>query len=199
MPVLTSWLEQYGAWGYLFVFLTSTFESLAFIGLIVPGGNFAMVVGILCSYDFFGFWRMVWMSTIGAIIGDILSFYLGKWSTRFFKPDSRWLNSKYLERGEEFFIKHGGKSVFLGRFVGPIRPIIPFVAGMFSMSFWRFMVYNALSAFIWSVYFLGIGYWGGEYWKILPGWTERSVLFLIPLISVLVAWVVLKKRKKETE
>lgn len=194
-------MEQNEAWGYIITLLVSMGESLAFAGLLIPGGNIAIGIGILISYGFFGFWKMIWMSTLGAIIGDILSFYLGKWSKKFFKKDSRVMKLEYLENGEKFFKRHGGKSVFLGRFIGPLRPIIPFVAGMFSMKFGKFMFYNATSAFLWSILFLGSGYFGGEWWKTLESFKMKMLLFILPTVFVLIAmWLAKeKKEKKEAE
>ncbi|OGZ03005.1 MAG: hypothetical protein A2430_02980 [Candidatus Liptonbacteria bacterium RIFOXYC1_FULL_36_8] len=181
-------------WGYFFAFAISFLESLAFVGLAVPGGNLALVMGISTAYHFFGFWTMILISTLGAIFGDVASFYFGKWSVKFFRPDSKILNLKYLNRGEEFFIRHGGKSVFLGRFAGPIRPIIPYIAGLFSMSFRWFMFYNITSAFLWSLLFIGGGYFGGHSWKMINNWSMKIVLFVFPTLVVVIVGFLLKKK-----
>ncbi|MFA5173149.1 MAG: DedA family protein [Candidatus Paceibacterota bacterium] len=193
------WLEHHESFGYLAVFLISAAESMAFVGLLIPGGNLAIGMGVLTSYGFFGFWRMILLSTIGAIVGDVISFYLGKWVKRFFKKGSKILKLNYLEIGEKFFIRHGGKSVFIGRFVGPMRPVIPFVAGMFSMRFWKFMFYNATSAFLWSLLFLTSGFLGGEWWKKLESLTMKMLLFVLPTVFILIAMWLARERKQKKE
>jgi len=122
-----------GLWGYWLVLLVSLLESLVLAGEIVPGAALVIFAGFLSAQGFLDIGDLIWFAAIGAILGDGLSFYLGTKGTHFFRSENKFLKVAHLERGESFFHKHGSKSIFLGRFVGPLRPIIPFIAGLSKM------------------------------------------------------------------
>ena len=121
-------------WGYLVIFLVSLLESLAFVGIFIPGTVVIVFAGFAAAQGYLQVAAVLWFAAIGAIVGDALSFSLGKRGTRLFRNEHKILRAAHLERGEKFLKQHGSKSVFLGRFIGPIRPIIPFVAGMLKMN-----------------------------------------------------------------
>jgi undecaprenyl-diphosphatase len=98
---------------------------------------------------------------LGGVLGDAASFYLGKRGVGLFGKDNKIFKLDYLEKGERFFKKYGNKSVFLARFFGPIRPVVPFVAGIFRMRTRTFFVYNILSALLAAPVYVGIGYFFG--------------------------------------
>jgi len=135
-------IEHFHLLGYWVVLFVSILESLAFVGIAIPGTTFIILVGFISAKGYLSLTNLIWFAAIGAIIGDVLSYYLGRHTKKFFKDDSKIFKSKYLEKGRSFFEKYGGRSVFLGRFIGPIRPIIPFVAGMFKMDRKRFLLWN---------------------------------------------------------
>ncbi len=134
-------------------------------------------------------WSMLLAGFIGAVLGDSVSFILGQVFHRHIRG---WWpfrsHPKWLEQGEEFFHKHGGISIALGRFIGPIRPVIPVVAGMLNMPARYFYLVNILSSLVWSPVYLIPGYLVGAsvYWQeYLP----------VSLISVLagmlgLAWLI---------
>ncbi|RDH85423.1 MAG: phosphoesterase PA-phosphatase [endosymbiont of Escarpia spicata] len=137
------------------VFLVAFSESVAVVGLLVPGVVMMFGFGALVATGTLAFWPVFWWAVGGAIAGDGLSFWLG----RHYKDrlHNLWPFSRHpetLQRGTEFFRKYGGKSVAIGRFFGPVRAIIPLVAGMLEMSAWRFFFANSLSALIWAPAYL---------------------------------------------
>jgi membrane protein DedA with SNARE-associated domain/membrane-associated phospholipid phosphatase len=148
---LVAWIgahPQAAAW---VIGIVAMAESLAFVGLIVPGALLMFAAGALIANGTLPFWPLVVAGVLGAILGDGLSFWLG----RRYRDRVRelWPFAKHpelLERGERFFRRHGGASVVFGRFVGPIRPIIPIVAGMLGMPPGRFYLTNFLSALAWA-------------------------------------------------
>jgi membrane protein DedA with SNARE-associated domain len=127
-------IEHFQFLGYWVVLLISLLESLAFVGIVVPGSTFIVFVGALTARGYWDLADMIWFAAVGAILGDGISFLLGKKGKFLFTEDNRIFKASYLAKGEIFFKKHGVKSVFLGRFIGPIRPVIPFIAGL---SEWR--------------------------------------------------------------
>lgn len=158
-------------------------ESLAFIGLFVPGTVFVVFMGFLAAQGNFHFIDVVIFAAFGAVFGDVVSFFIGSKGKNFFKKDFFIFRVSYIEKGERFFSRHGNKSVFLGRFLGPIRPIIPFIAGLVKMDFRRFLFWNILSAIGWATLYVSLGYFFGAAWGIVQLWTTRLGVFLAIIIS----------------
>ncbi len=186
---------------YWIVLFVAVAESLAFIGLIIPGTFFIILVGFLAASGVLDLGDLIWFAAAGAILGDGISFYLGRQGIGLFKKESRIFRLDYLEKGERFFRQYGGKSVFLGRFIGPIRPVIPFVAGILKMRRRDFFLYNIASAFLWAPGCLLLGYFFGGIWKTIVLWSTRAELFLLVIFIIigvfsLVKWLVMKKGKR---
>tara|TARA_R110002072_G_scaffold90500_4_gene202414 strand:- start:9514 stop:11007 length:1494 start_codon:yes stop_codon:yes gene_type:complete len=160
---LLEWLKLNPNWLLLGIFLISLIESLALAGIIVPGVLLLFLVATVAGHLDSSITAILLAGFLGAIAGDGISFYLG----HFFKDSIPrwWPFSRYpetLKMGERFFYKHGGKSIMLGRFIGPIRPILPLTAGMFGMSQLRFAAFNSISALIWAPFYLLPGYLTGK-------------------------------------
>ncbi|MDQ2694402.1 MAG: VTT domain-containing protein, partial [Pseudomonadota bacterium] len=149
------WVAAHPNWVGLIVFLTAMGESLAIVGMVVPGAAMMFGFGALIALGHLDFWTAFGLSVAGAVAGDGLSFWLGralKDRLRAVWPFSR--HPKLLARGEVFFLRHGGKSVLLGRFFGPVRAVIPAVAGMLGMPGGRFLLVNVASALLWAPAYL---------------------------------------------
>jgi len=140
------------------LFLIALIESLLVVGLLLPGGMMMIVAGALIAAGHLSFTLTVCATILGAILGDGISFWLGHHYGD--KLHQRWPFTRYpqlWQRGHDFFAKHGGKSVFLGRFIGPIRPLIPAVAGVMGMPSAYFLLMNILSAALWAPVYLAPG------------------------------------------
>ncbi len=175
-----------GIFGYWLLAFFSFLESIAFVGTFIPGAIIIGFFGFLSGQDFFDFGDLIWYAAIGAIIGDIVSYYLGKHGKKLFKPTSRIFKSSYIEMGEKFFKKHGPKSIFLGRFLAIIRPNISFIAGLFKMDVKKFYFYNITSAFLWALLYLTIGYFIGQTTTTVVFWSTRVSLFVLVLLAFLI-------------
>jgi membrane protein DedA with SNARE-associated domain/membrane-associated phospholipid phosphatase len=146
-----NWITAHPAWAGLAVFIISFSESLLVVGLLVPGVAMMFGIGTLVAMGALNLWLTLAWAAAGAVAGDGLSFWLG----HHYQDHLRelWPIRRYpalMTRGEQFFHRHGGKSVLFGRFVGPVRPIIPAVAGMLGMPPSRFIIVNVLSAAMWA-------------------------------------------------
>ena len=151
MRPIIDWVHNNPGWSGLVVFLISLWESLAIIGLLIPGTMVMTAIGALVGAGVLPAYAIIIWAILGAIAGDSISYRIGY----FFKDHiiDFWPFSRYqwlLEKGEQFFVAHGGKSVFIGRFVGPVRPIIPVIAGMMKMRPRNFIIYNIISAVLWA-------------------------------------------------
>lgn len=172
--------------GYWLLLLVALFESLVAVGLILPGSTLVVFMGALAARGYWDLADLIWFATVGAILGDGISYLLGKRGKILFAENSRLFKQSYLEKGEEFFNKHGGKSVFLGRFFGPLRAVIPFIAGISRMSPRQFYFWNILSAVAWASSHLIAGYLLGNAWNMVEVWSGRVGLFLATVVLFLI-------------
>ncbi|HEX6138586.1 MAG TPA: phosphatase PAP2 family protein [Casimicrobiaceae bacterium] len=171
------------------VFAGSFLESLAVVGTIAPGSSIVFAGGVLVGLGALDPWQTAAVAIAGAILGDGSSYWLG----RHYHDAlcSRWPLRKYpalLERGRVYFAAHGGKSVFLGRFFGPVRAIVPIVAGMSSMPAGHFYAMNVASAFAWAAAHLVPGALFGASLEIAGAVSSRLVVLLALLLAA--SWAI---------
>jgi membrane protein DedA with SNARE-associated domain/membrane-associated phospholipid phosphatase len=193
LPNLFDWLQQNPLISLLFVFLVACGESLAVVGLIVPGALLMVGFGALIALDYLAFGPTVIAAILGAITGDGISYWLGVKYNR--NLVGIWPFTRYpdlLSRGELFFQRHGGKSVLLGRFVGPLRPIIPAIAGMLHMPMRQFFLINIFSALLWAPLYLLPGIIFGASLELASEFAGRFTLLLVGLVFGLwlIVWLI---------
>lgn len=186
---LIEWLRVNPQWSFFITFFISMLESLAIIGSIVPGSVTMTALGILAGSGVMAVDLTLIAATLGAMVGDNLSYAIGYYYRDNLKQI--WPFSRYpgwVDYGGDFFKKHGGKSVFIGRFVGPLRSLIPVIAGMMRMKQGRFFVANFLSAVLWSIGHIMPGVLIGSASSELS--TEAATrLFLLVLLALVVIWL----------
>ncbi len=178
------WLQSHIAISLFLVFIISLFESLAFVGLLVPGSLMMTAAGILVGVEILPAWPTLFAAILGAIVGDGLSYRVGY----YFKDSihNMWpfrAYPKFLLKGEQFFAAHGGKSVFLARF-SPVRPVVPVIAGMMRMNTWRFFFSNVTSAILWAPAYILPGILIGLAALQFP--PEVATRFILVMLSALV-------------
>lgn len=151
LAAFSQWLITHPDWAGLAVFLIALSESLVVAGLLVPGALLMLGIGALVATGALSLWPVLGLAVAGAIVGDGISFWLGH---HYHQRVRAWWpfrnHPQLLEHGERFIRGHGGKSVFIARFVGPVRPLVPVVAGMLGMPPGRFYAINLLSALLWA-------------------------------------------------
>ncbi|MGF6771481.1 membrane protein DedA with SNARE-associated domain/membrane-associated phospholipid phosphatase [Paraburkholderia sp. GAS199] len=144
-------LAGHPAWTLTVVFLAAFLEAIAVIGTFIPGSTAMFFAGALAGTGSLSLgWALAW-AVAGAIAGDGLSFWLGsRYKDRIVQLWPFCKHPQILDAGHHFFQKHGAKSVVFARFIGPLRAIVPVVAGMLGMSPARFYAMNVLSALLWA-------------------------------------------------
>lgn len=185
---LMEWISLHPMWSGVVIFLVAMAESLAIVGLLVPGVVIMFGIGALISVGAIGFWSAMAWAVAGAVTGDSLSFWLGRHYQQ--QLTSHWPFSRHpktLQRGIAFFQRYGGKSVAIGRFFGPVRAIIPLVAGMMDMSPGRFLLANLLSALVWAPAYLLPGIVFGASLELASEVALRLVVLL--LLLALLTWL----------
>lgn len=188
-PIL-DWIANHPHWSGFIVFLISLSESLAVVGLVVPGVVMMTAIGGMMGAGILPFWLTLMWAILGAIVGDGISYWLGyhyHQHLRDFWPFKQFPG--LLARGEAFFHKHGGKSIIFGRFVGPVRPMIPVIAGMLDMKPKRFLFFNILSAIVWAPLYSLPGILIGASLGSLSPKAAHRVGFLI-LFVLLLLWLI---------
>ena len=147
---LVGFIAAHAIWAGPIMFLVCFGESLAFLSLVFPGTSILLATGALIPSGAVPFWPVLIFSMLGATLGDSISYYVGRrfgHSVEHVWPFAR--NPHLLLRGIKFFERHGDKSVFIGRFFGPIRAVIPLAAGLMKMPAKAFWIANVTSATVW--------------------------------------------------
>jgi undecaprenyl-diphosphatase len=193
--VLTSVGSTLGPWTYLLVGALAFAETGAFVGLVVPGETAILVGGVVAGQgeiDIIALIAIVW---VAATLGDLVSYMFGRRLGRAFivrHGPKVQITPERLATVETFFDKHGGKAIFLGRFVGLVRAIAPFLAGSSKMPLRRFLPYDILGAGLWGTTFCLLGFF---FWRSLDKVLEiakQGALALACVIAVgaAIVWVV---------
>jgi len=185
---LLNWMSANPGWAGFWVFVMSFVESLAFVGILIPGIIILFGLGALISLgalDMLPIW--LWGS-LGAFAGDIISYAIGR---RYRSHLAEvWPFSKFprmLERGRDYFSVHGPKSVVVGRFIGPLRPVIPVTAGMLGLAPRRFLLVDIPACIVWTPSYLIPGMLFGASLEVASEYTGR--LSLVLLIGAVVLWL----------
>ncbi|MFN3580228.1 MAG: DedA family protein [Pseudomonas sp.] len=196
---LLGWLSDHQQWLGLSILIITLLESLAIAGLLVPGVVLLLATTAMAGGTGMPLTTVLLWAYCGAVIGDMLSFALG----RYFHQDIRRLgvfrkHPQWINRGETFFRRYGVLSILLGRFIGPIRPIIPMIAGMFDMPVWRFVTVNLLSALLWAPVYIIPGYLAGHAagWEV-PEFFWHQTLGLLAAASALLILALLALSKQQ--
>lgn len=172
-------LGTLGDWTYLLAFAASLVESLAFVGILIPGSAIVVLAGFSAAQDIVHPITLMLFVAVGAIIGDGLSYYLGTRSTGLFKSDNKFFKTSHLDKSKIYFEKHGNKSIFFARFIGPLRPFVPFLAGVSRMKVSVFIFWNVLSGALWSFCFVLLGYFFGQAFRTIEIWLSRVSFVVI--------------------
>ncbi len=155
---IIEFVRQHQAWAAPVVFALAFGESLAFISLLVPAWAALVGIGALIGPSGISFWPVWIAGSIGAALGDWLSYWVGLKvgpAVANIWPLSR--HPDLIPKGEAFVKKWGVLAIFIGRFFGPLRASVPLVAGIFGMPYWRFQLANFSSAFLWAGVLLTLG------------------------------------------
>jgi membrane protein DedA with SNARE-associated domain len=201
LQTLLDLVGRLGPWSYLVIFLAAALECAAFVGLVVPGESLLLASGFFAHEGILSLTAVIGAAGVGAILGDNLGYQLGR------RLGREWLlrhgrrvgvTERRLGRAERFFARQGPKAVFVGRFVGFARALVPFVAGASRMPLGRFIAYDALGAVIWTVGTAVLGYAVGASWRTAERWIGWGGL-AIGAAVVVAALVVWRRRRSRAD
>jgi membrane protein DedA with SNARE-associated domain len=203
---LQRWVEELGDavgnWAYAIVGLLAFLETGAFVGLVAPGETFVILGGVLAGEGTLGYVELLGVVWLMAFLGDLTSFYLGRRLGRAFlvKHGPRFkITERRLTQVEAFFDKHGGKAVVIGRFLGFIRAVAPFVIGSSGVRARRFVPYSVIGSGLWAALFVTLGY---VFWQSLDQlltWAKQGAFVFGTVIVMVVAVVTVSHWLREPE
>lgn len=176
---LATIVSQYGAWTYAILFLIIFCETGLVVTPFLPGDSLLFATGALAAATDLDVIVLFVLLTIAAILGDAVNYWVGKTiGERLFDGRIRYLKREHLDRTHAFYEKYGGKTIVIARFVPIVRTFAPFVAGMGSMSYSKFAMYNVGGGILWIGSLLFAGYMFGN----LPIVRDNFGLVIIAII-----------------
>lgn len=177
-------IEQYGPWIYLILFLVVFCETGLVVTPFLPGDTLLFAAGIFAHEDNGGLniWLLYLVFAGAALCGDNVNYQVGRLLGRklFNKPKSRFFKRENLDKTHEFLERHGPKAIILARFVPIVRTFMPFVAGMGTMTFSRFIGYSIAGALFWVLVCVTAGYLFGN----IPVVKENFAIAVLGLVAV---------------
>lgn len=193
---LTDLAKEYGVWTYLLLFVVIFCETGLVVTPFLPGDSLIFVIGALSANGELNLKFIVLVLFLAAVMGDTANYHIGKFigPKIFHKENVRFLKKEYLMRTHEFYEKHGGKTIIIARFIPIIRTFAPFVAGMGSMAYWRFISYNIIGAVMWVTLFVFAGYFFGNIPAVEENFT--FVIFAIVFLSLVPGVITFIKNKR---
>lgn len=192
-------VSNYKTWTYLILFIIIFAETGFVVTPFLPGDSLLFAAGAIIAKPESNLSIVLTciLLIVAAILGDLVNYHIGKYiGPKAFSGKYRLLKKEYLEKTQQFYYKHGGKTIIYARFIPIIRTFAPFVAGIGTMSYLRFAAYNVVGGIAWVVSFLLLGYFFGGLPVVKDNFTY--VIFGIIIVSVLppVFEVIRERRKK---
>ena len=172
--------------GYLGVFIIIFAESGLFFGFFLPGDSLLFTAGLLSSQGYFNITLLIFIITTAAILGDQIGYLFGKkFGPKIFNRDeSFYFQKRYIVDAENFYKKHGKKTILLARFFPIIRTFVPILAGVGKMNYGTFVTYNIAGGLLWGIGITLLGYFLGE---SVPNVDKYliPILLLVVIVSIL--------------
>jgi membrane-associated protein len=175
-------ITEYGFWTYLILFVIVTFESGLVVTSFLPGDSLLFVAGLSAASGLLNIFWLIGLFCLAGFLGNTLNYWVGHHigvkvlRERF--PDL--VKKEYLDRTERYFEKFGGKTIFIARFIPLLRTFAPFLAGVSSMNYRKFLLFSILSAALWSMFMPSVGYLFGT-----TPWVRDHIVWFIYGIAIL--------------
>lgn len=173
---------QHGPWMYALLALIIFAETGLVVLPFLPGDSLLFLGGTVVAAAGLNVHLLVAALALAAILGDSVNYSIGRYigPKVFQRPDSRWLRQDHLRRTQEFYDRYGGVTIIIGRFIPIIRTFAPFLAGVASMAYGRFLTYNVIGGVLWTGSLVYAGYLFGN----IP-WVKQNLSIIVVAIVVL--------------
>jgi len=187
--------------GYVGVMILMALESMI---APVPSEAVMPFAGFLIHENKFSFAGVIFFSTLGSIIGSLISYFMGTWGgrplvNRFGKY--LLLDKHHLDMTERFFGKYGDRTIFISRFIPVVRHLISIPAGVGKMNLAKFSIYTLIGAGLWNAFLTYLGYYLKENWHVVKHYSEIVDIFVVIILAGMVIFVVFhyKSRLKKAK
>ena len=191
---LATIISDYGAWTYGILFAVIFVETGLVVMPFLPGDSLLFAAGTFAALGSLNVWFLIGLMAVPAVVGDAVNYSIGHYlGDRAY--NIKWIKREYLDKTHAFFEKHGGKAIFLARFVPIVRTFAPFVAGIGKMSYSYFATYNVVGGITWVFTFTLLGYFFGNIPFVKQNF--ELVIIVIILISVVPMFVEWWKHRRE--
>ena len=195
---LAAIIAAYGVWTYPLLFLIIFAETGLVLAPILPGDSLLFAAGVLARQGYLNILLLFLLLSFASILGDTVNYAIGNYlGPKVFREKSRFFKQEYLCRTQEFYEKHGGKTIILARFIPIIRTFAPFVAGVGKMNYVRFLGFNLVGGLLWVT----VGLFSGYLFGGLPFVKDHFSLVIIMVVLISLSPVIFEyiryKFKKE--
>ena len=183
------------------VFLLPALESSVFLGFVIPGETAVVVGGFLAYEHKVSLPGVLAAAILGAIVGDSVGFWVGeRWGdTLLTKLPRKLIKPEHVEQGKQSIHRLGGRAVFAGRWVSVLRALVPGLCGTSRMRYGTFLLWNAIGGVTWATVYILVGYLAGSAWQRVEHYTSVVSYSLLGAILVVLAGVVLLRRRRQRE
>lgn len=201
-----------GLTGLIISFATAVIAKTSYVGITflmtlesmvapVPSEAVMPFAGFLWYDRKLTFLGIIIASTLGSIIGSLISYYIGAYGGRpLVKRFGKYvlLNEHHLDKTEQFFLKHGEKTIFISRFIPIIRHLISIPAGVGRMRLGKFILYTTIGAGLWNAFLTWLGFQLRDKWEIIRHYTEIIDIIIICAIVAGILYLIIKRRKRQS-
>ena len=189
-------IRNYGVYTYAILWIIVFAETgLVFVPFL-PGDSLLFAAGAFAAIGSFNIVHLILLLIIAAILGDSINYSIGRFfGQQLIDHPTFPINQKHVNKAQQFYDKHGGKTIFLARFIPILRTFAPFVAGIGKMNYKNFVFYNIIGAIVWVFVFCLLGYYFGNIPEVKDNFS--LVIIAIIVISVIPLIIELFKAKKK--
>jgi membrane-associated protein len=185
---LAAFVQEHGVWVYGLLFLIVFCETGLVVTPILPGDSLLFVAGAIAAAGGMDISLLMATLVAAALCGDNVNYWIGR--TLGVKVFKRFINPAHLQRTHEFYERHGGKTIIIARFMPIVRTYVPFVAGLGTMPYLRYITFCVAGALLWVVSLCLAGYWFGN----IPQVKENLTLVIVVIVAIsvspgVIAWL----------
>ncbi len=174
-------VTTYGTEVYLFLFIIIFIETGVVIMPFLPGDSLIFAGAALAANGSLNIFLLFFIVFFAAVIGDTTNYHIGEaFGNKLINSNNRFIKKEYIDKTTHFFERHGGKSIVIARFVPIIRTFAPFVAGIGTMHYWKFLSYNVVGAGLWTLLFCVAGYFFGN----IPFVKNNFSMVILAIIAI---------------
>lgn len=189
-------MQNYGAWTFAILFIIIFCETGLVVTPFLPGDSLLFASGAVIARTDYSIFLLIVLLWVAAFLGDNLNYFIGRYlGKKIYAADSRFIKRKYIDSAQEFYERHGGKAVSIGRFAPIVRTFVPFVAGVGRMDYHRFVFFSFIGNVLWINCFCLAGYYFGNLELVKKNFSIVIIAVIVVSLIPSVAAVISEKRR----